>query len=299
MRRVYVTGNQGLVGKALMPVLIRDGMGDFGNDMPFLDIMKPKQLEQRLEEARRSDAWGGSPAEWVVNLAAWTDVDGCERGAPTPDLPWAANAQGAENVAMVCREVGCRLLQVSTDYVFDGRKGKPYTEEDEPSPLSVYGKSKFDGERRASRVLPESQLLIVRGQSLYGKGRKSFPDAILAAAEAKPEVPVVTDQTVQPTWVHDFAEALVALMLKDARGVVHFAASGSCTWHEFARAVLEEAGRDPTKITETTAAALARPAPRPAYSVFDLGKFERLTGVRPRPWREQLRGYLGSTRRAA
>lgn len=297
--RVYVTGCEGLVGRALMPELAKAGWNCRGDDLPALDIRTERKIRQALGVAGEMGEWRNGGPEWIVNLAAYTDVDGCEDGPGGRARAEAANAAGAENVARVAAGLGASLLQVSTDYVFDGRKAGPYAEEDEPAPLSAYGRSKLDAERRVARVLPADRLLVVRGQSLYGAGRKSFPDAILAAAAAKPTVPVVTDQVVQPTWARDFARGLVALMAKEARGVFHLASSGSCTWNGFARAVLEEEGLDPARITGTTAAALARPAPRPANSVFDTGKFERTTGGPPRPWREQLRDYLQSRRGAA
>lgn len=285
--RVFVIGAHGLVGSCLRPLLRDRGHEVQGGDLPEADVTEPRRLE----------AWvGGARPHWIVNLAAWTDVDGCEGD---PARANASNAEGAGNVARLCAARGAKMLHVSTDYVFDGRKGTPYSEEDAADPLSAYGKSKLLGESAVGEALPADRRLVVRGQSLYGEGKKSFPDAILRAAEEKPEIPVVTDQVVSPTWTRDFAEGLAALLEKGASGIVHVSAAGSCTWNEFARAVLEERGVRGARITETTAAALGRAAPRPAYSVFDLGKFERVTGIRPRPWREQLRDYLRTTGRAA
>ena len=297
--RIFVAGNRGLVGEALMPLLAEAGMSGLGEDLPDLDVREEAAVRRRIERIRSAPGWDGCAPDWIVNLAAATDVDGCERGEPTPDAPWRANADGAENLARAAARFGCRMLQVSTDYVFDGRSAEPYGEESAVNPLSVYGKSKLEGERRIPRHLREDSFLVVRGQSLYGKGRKSFPDAILRAAETKAEIPVVVDQVIQPTWAREFAAALVALLRADARGTFHYAAAGCCTWNAFARAVLEEAGVTSARITETTAAALGRPAPRPANSVFDLAKYAGLTGTAPRPWREQLRDYLRSTGRAA
>lgn len=297
--RVYVTGSEGLVGKALMPELAKAGWNAQGNDLPALDVRSERKIRQAVGAAGNVGEWRNGGPEWIVNLAAFTDVDGCEEEPGGRTRAEAVNATGAENIARVAAGLGASLLQVSTDYVFDGRKGEPYLEDDEPAPLSVYGRTKLEGEKRVLRFVPEGRLLIVRGQSLYGDGRKSFPDSILASAAAKPAVPVVTDQVVQPTWVRDFARGLVELMAKEARGTFHLASSGSCTWNEFARAVLEEEGLDPARITETTAAALGRAAPRPAYSVFDTGKFEGMTGTRPRPWRGQLQEYLRSKKGTA
>ncbi len=280
--RILLVGAGGLVGGALRPVLATRGHLVEGGDLPECNVTIPSTLEAL--------AGPGRP-DWVVNLAAETDVDGCERDPAKADL---VNGDGAGNAARLAAARGARLLQVSTDYVFDGKMDGPVAEDAPPAPLSAYGRSKLAGERAAAEALPADRLLVVRGQSLYGAGRKSFPDAVLAAARTKASVPVVTDQVVSPTWAADFALGLADLVEGGASGVFHLSATGSCSWHDFARAVLEEAGMDPARIAPTTAAALGRPAPRPARSVFDLGKFTRRTGRFPRPWREQLRSYLAS-----
>jgi dTDP-4-dehydrorhamnose reductase len=285
--RVFVTGCRGLVGSALLPALRSAGHDVAGADLPECDVTRPESLDLHLE---------GRPADWVVNLAAFTDVDGSERD---PDRAMAVNGEGARQVALACARSGARMLQVSTDYVFDGHRKEPYGEQDEPNPLSAYGRSKLDGERAVAGALAPGRWLVVRGQSLYGSGRKSFPDAILGAAAVKTEIPVVIDQVVQPTWAADFAGALAALLERERTGVFHFAASDACTWNEFAVAVLELAGERRARVTPTTAAALGRPAPRPASSRFSVEKFSGSTGIRPRRWREMLHAYLRSTGRAA
>jgi len=285
--RILLVGADGLVGGALRPELAARGHLVDCADMPACNVTVPSTLESFAGSTRH---------DWIVNLAAETDVDGCERNPGKADL---VNGTGAGNAARFAAARGARLVQVSTDYVFDGRKGGPYGEDDAPAPLSAYGRSKLAGERAAAGEMPPDRILIVRGQSLYGSARKSFPDAILAAARTKPSVPVVTDQVVSPTWAADFAVGLADLVEAGASGLVHLSAGGSCTWNEFARAVLTGAGMKPERITGTTAAALGRPAPRPAYSVFDLSKFRERTGRFPRHWREQLGAYLAATGRAA
>ena len=284
--RVFVTGWDGLVGRELRRALSGLRAVD-GGDLPDLDVRAPAALRRRVLSFR---------PDWVVHLAAWTAVDDCESD---PARALAANGLGAAHAASAAREAGARLLLVSTDYVFGGGAAGPVAEDARPAPLSVYGRSKRAGEALASSLLPPWRLLLVRGQSLYGAGTKSFPDAILRAAGERSAIPVVTDQVVSPTWARDFAGGLAALLGQGRTGTFHLAAAGSCTWNEFARAVLETAGIEGVRVTETTAAALGRPAPRPAYSVFDTGKFERTTGMRPRHWRDQLRDYLRSTGRAA
>lgn len=286
MKRAIVTGCRGLVGTALCAELANR---DY--------VVKPGDLPDCVLLATDFRNWVGTfAADWVVNLAAMTQVDECEKDAFTAFL---ANGLGASVVATEAQRQGARILQVSTDYVFDGLQKTPYREEDVPSPLSVYGMTKLSGEWGVLAHSPPEGALIVRGQSLYGVGRKSFPDSILRAASERSEIPVVMDQVVQPTWAHHFAVGLADLMDSNASGIVHLAASGSCTWNEFARAILEEAGVTTASIVPTTSKELGRPALRPPNSVFDLSKFERITSKRPRPWREQLRDYLRFTGRAA
>ena len=285
--KVFVTGAKGLVGSALCPILRDRGVEVRDTDLPDGDITVPDRIPGLI---------GDWKPDWIVNLAAYTDVDACER---SPSVAESCNGRAAGDLARIAGARGARLLQVSTDYVFDGRSRRPYAEEDATNPLSAYGRSKLLGERLVREALPPGRWLVVRGQSLYGAGAKSFPDAIRRAAGSRAEIPVVTDQVVQPTWAKDFAEALAGAMERDLAGIYHFAASGSCTWNECARAALEEAGITTARITPTTAAALGRPAPRPAWSVFDTAKIERDLGRRPREWRAMLRDYAGSAWRAA
>jgi dTDP-4-dehydrorhamnose reductase len=286
--RILVTGWDGLVGRELRrEAARRGGLRLDGGDLPGLDCRDAAAIRRRAARFR---------PDWIVHLAAFTAVDACEA---EPGRALETNGLAAGHAADAGRRAGARVLLVSTDYVLDGEGEDPADESRRPAPLSAYGRSKLLGEQLVRERAAPGRWTVVRGQSLYGAGRKSFPDAILAAAAARPEVPVVTDQVVQPTWARDFAAGLLDLVAADARGLLHLAAAGSCTWNEFARAVLEEAGLDPARIVPTTAAALGRPAPRPARSVFATGRFERATGRRPRPWREQLRDYLRATGRAA
>jgi dTDP-4-dehydrorhamnose reductase len=285
--RFLVVGARGLVGTELCGLLSARGDAVLQGDLPECDVTDPEGFA----------AWAGDAApDWVVNLAAFTRVDDCEQD---PRTAFRVNGFGPGVVGQWARRRGAMVVQVSTDYVFDGAKGSPYEWRDPPNPLSIYGMSKLMGEYALEAAVAGDRLLVVRGQSLYGGGGKSFPDAILEAARTRREIPVVTDQRVSPTWARDFAGGLLRLVDMREYGVFHLSASGDCTWNEFAKAVLEEAGVSEARITETTSEALGRPARRPASSVFDLRDYEQVTGTSPRPWREQLRDYLRSTGRAA
>lgn len=227
----------------------------------------------------------------VINAAARTDVDGCEkdrRGA------FAVNAEGAANVALSCREQGVRLVHLSTDYVFDGLKGSPYTEGDPPNPQSAYGKSKLCGEDDVRRIVPRH--IVVRTSWLFGPRGKNFIDTILAAAASRNVLQVVSDQKGSPTYVNDLAEAIRRLIETDYRGTVNVTNRGVCSWSEYARAILEIAGVRNVTVRDITTAALSRAAPRPPFSALDGALYDRLTGHPMRQWRDAVEDYIKRAR---
>ena len=226
----------------------------------------------------------------VVNCAAFTKVDACE----TDPRAFEVNARGVGYLADACGHFSAQLVQISTDFVFDGSKRAPYVEDDPTAPLSAYGRSKRDGEEEALR-LPSS--LVVRASWLFGRSGWNFVEAILKQVEeGKPRLSVVADQVGRPTATPDLSEAIAALLEAGATGVYHFANRGEVSWHDFAPRdplALPDAATSP--VDAVTSAQIARPAPRPAYSVLDTGKYERLTG---RPMR-RFRDRWPSTSRAA
>ena len=279
--RVLLTGGRGLLGTPLAVRLRDAGANVLVTDMPEVDV---------TDGAAVTAAIGGYGPSHVVHLAAWTDVDGCESD---PERAALVNGTASGIVAQACIASGARLLYVSTDYVFDGGGDTPHAEGDPVGPLSVYGRSKLDGEEqvRASGV----EHWIVRCQSIYGRGKKSFADAILARAVAGEPLSVVTDQVVCPSFAPDLAEVLVAVLDRAPPAIYHAANSGFCSWFEFARAVLDESGHADVPITPITADALGRPAPRPSNSRFSCDRLAKATGLRLRPWRDALREYLAAS----
>jgi dTDP-4-dehydrorhamnose reductase len=209
--------------------------------------------------------------ELVLHAAAWTDVDGAEAD---PQGAAAANVGGTQHVA----ELGAPLVYFSTDYVFDGSKRTPYLESDTPSPRSVYGRTKLLGEAAAGE-----QAWIVRSSWLFGWTSTNFVRTMLRLGTERDEVAVVDDQRGCPTYVGHLAAAARELVDRPF-GVWHLAAEGDCTWAEFAEAIFEEAGVD-CRVRRITTADLARPAPRPAYSVL---RSERSDAPRLPHWREGL-----------
>ena len=296
--KVMVTGAGGMLGHALVPRLEQAGHEvtavrhpqDKQSPPPPLDASKRRETHPidvtefpallALAEETRPD--------WVVHLAALTDVDGCEGD---PDRAYVVNGLGARNASLAAANVGAPVLAMSTDYVFEGTASTPRREHDPISPLGSYGRSKLAGERGVREVNPRH--IIVRTSWLYGKGGRNFVDTILAKARAGERLRVVNDQHGCPTWTRDLVEGLLALLEARQFGTYHVTGSGECSWHDFAMAICKSAGLD-TEVATITSAELNRPAKRPAYSVLHNGWYEHVTGRRMPHWRDALERYLHS-----
>lgn len=270
---ILVVGASGMLGHDLMKVLAGEVRGV---DLPDIDITSLESVRRVLLTLK---------PEIIINAAAYTDVDGCETNV---EQAMAVNGEGVGLLALTAREIGAKLVQISTDYVFDGSKGAPYREDDPVNPLSIYGESKLAGELNAVMA---PQHLIIRTQWLYGIHGKNFVETMLRLAGEKSELTVVDDQTGSPTWTYDLALAIKALLDKSCSGTYHAANSGFCSWNEFARAIFEEEGLK-IKVNSMTTKELDRPANRPLYSTLDCSKLEHDTGFRPQHWREALQNYL-------
>jgi dTDP-4-dehydrorhamnose reductase len=278
---ILITGARGMLGRDLVSLLTdrEPGLSVTALDLSDLDITRPEEVKKALASFRPGA---------IINCAAYTDVDGCERQR---DLAFSANALGPELLAQAAGERRALLVHVSTDFVFDGAKGSPYTEEDAPHPLSVYGESKLAGEEAVRRLAGEH--LIVRTAWLYGHHRTNFVRTILALAESRNELRVVTDQRGSPTWTMPLAEAIVALMRAGARGTYHAAGRGECSRYEWAAEIVRLAGREVSVVPATTAE-FPRPARRPPYSALASEKLGRDTGFCFPPWQQSLAEYLRS-----
>jgi dTDP-4-dehydrorhamnose reductase len=272
--RVIVFGASGLLGKALMREWSGDAVTGFGSG--DADIRDAKRVQQVVQKAR---------PEWIVLAAAYTDVDGCESNQ---GLAFAVNRDGAVNIATAAREVGARLLFLSSDYVFDGKKSSPYEVEDARNPQSVYGRTKAEAEIRLLELMPEC--CIARTSWLFGTDGKCFPDTILKLAASRPALDVVNDQRGCPTYAVDLARAIVQLSRKNAEGIVHVTDAGDCTWFEFAREIVSSAGLA-TIVRPVNSQQMARPAPRPGYSVLSPTRLRAL-GIAMPSWRDALSRYL-------
>ena len=274
-----VLGAGGMLGRAVAEVLEEDFPGTVSATRAEADVTDRFRLEAEVERLR---------PDVVLNCAAYTDVDGCEIDR---DRARRVNAEGAGNAALAAAAAGSRIIHVSTDFVFDGRGTRPYTEDDAPAAICEYGRTKLEGERRVAAS--NADHLIVRTSWLYGAGRGNFVDAIRSRAANGGALRVVDDQFGSPTYVRDLAAALARLLRREVRGLVHFANAGVCSRLEMAREILAAGeGRAVTLVPIKTAEA-GRIAVRPAYSALDVSRYERLVGASPRPWREALRDYLG------
>lgn len=245
-----------------------------------LDICDEAAVARRLGDERPG---------MVVNCAAYTKVDDCERNV---DLAVQVNGEGAGTLARQAARMGAAFVHISTDYVFDGCGTRPYREDDATAPmeaLSAYGRSKLAGEQTVVAMHPSP--LIIRTAWVYGPDGPGFPNAILRAAREKPRLKVVDDQTGSPTYAPDLADAIVMLVKRSATGFVHVTNSGVCTWYEFAKEIVRLAGFS-TPVDPCTTSEFPRPARRPAYSVLDNSKYVSLVGQPLRHWREAIAEFM-------
>ncbi len=252
-----------------------------GVDLPEVDLTQPGSLRRAVETAA-PDA--------VVNTAAFTRVDDCETHR---ELAFAVNADGVRNLAKACRTASVPLLHLSTDYVFGGEGRRPWREDDPAAPRGVYAESKRAGELAVAAELSEGGWTTVRTQWLFGRNGPNFVEAILRQLKPGARLRVVADQRGRPTWTRDLARGLRWLVETGrGHGYVNVANDGEATWCEFAEAIVRESGVEDVQVAPIATADAARPAPRPAYSVLDLGRFESITGRLLADWHVALGGYL-------
>ncbi|HLW84734.1 MAG TPA: dTDP-4-dehydrorhamnose reductase [Candidatus Sulfotelmatobacter sp.] len=272
--KVTIFGGSGLLGKALVRAWSGDEVTGLGSrDVDIRGAEKVREVVKAMHP------------DWIVLAAAYTDVDGCESNQ---ELAFSVNRDGAVNVAHAAKEAGARLLFLSSDYVFDGRKISPYETDDPRNPQGVYGRTKAEAELLLLDVTPEC--CIVRTSWLFGTDGKCFPDTILKLAASRPALDVVNDQRGCPTYAADLSEAIIQLCRANAGGIVHATNSGDCTWFEFAREIVRRQGLA-TEVRPVSSTQMARPAPRPAYSVLSLKSLQRF-GIATPAWQDALRRYL-------
>ncbi len=274
-RKWLITGAGGMLGRDLVSALTARDEDVVALAKSDLDITDSRCVDECVAEKQPTI---------IVNCAAYTKVDDAETNEAAAN---AINGSSVELLARAANEAGALLVQVSTDFVFDGKKREPYDVTDATNPLSAYGRSKHLGEIAAQHA---EKRLIVRASWLFGVHGPNFVEAIRnQIRKGTNPLRVVDDQRGRPTYTPHLADAIIRLAMQDARGIVHYADEEECTWFDFACAIAE--GSDVT-VKPVSSAEFPRPATRPAYSVLSTERYERITGVRPESWREGLREYF-------
>jgi dTDP-4-dehydrorhamnose reductase len=274
--KVLLTGCRGQLGIELIRQM-NNGFEIVETDIHNLDITNPKQVFDIVNQTKPGI---------IINSAAYTNVDGCELEEANA---FRVNAIGAQNLAAAALDIGAKIVQVSTDYVFDGTGCTPKREYDPVNPQSVYGKSKALGEKMVRDINPKH--FIIRTAWLYGEGN-NFVRTMLKLAKEKDELSVVNDQFGSPTSTVDLAKCIIELMNNESYGTYHGTCEGQCSWYDFARRIFEVKGVA-IKVNPITSEQLSRPAPRPKFSVLD-NFMLKLIGLNSfRSWEEALEEYLG------
>jgi dTDP-4-dehydrorhamnose reductase len=276
--KLLITGAAGMLGRDVVLAAGNAGHEVVGFGHAELDVTDPAAVAAKVEAERPGV---------VVNCAAWTDVDGAE-GAE--EEATAINGVAAGEVAAAAAAVGAAIVYVSSDYVFDGSKGAPYVETDQPAPLSAYGRGKLAGEEATRSA--NKRHFVVRSAWLFGTGGPNFVETMLRLAADHGEVLVVRDQVGSPTYTWHLAYGIVRLIEGVEFGIHHMAAAGACSWYEFAGEIFEQAEVE-CKVMSATTEMLGRPAPRPAYSAL---ASQREHPIELPSWQDGLAAYLAQRR---
>lgn len=291
--KILITGSKGQLGNELQDI-IRTGKAEIGEvseeiknsqvvalDVEDLDITNLDQVKKVLLEEK---------PDVVINCAAATNVDGCESNE---DLAFKINTLGPRNLAMVCEELGAKIVQVSTDYVFSGVGTKPLTEYDLTAPYSVYGKTKLAGENFVKEL--SSKYYIVRTAWLYGYVGKNFVYTMANLGKTRESLTVVDDQRGNPTNANDLAYHILKLIQTEEYGIYHCTGKGECSWYEFASLIMELANRN-CKVNPCTSEEYAKNNPasarRPEYSSLDNMMLRCTVGDEMRDWKDALKTFI-------
>jgi len=292
--KIVILGAGGRLGAALMREF-RPKYDVVGLDHAQLDLLNLEGLREKA---------GATTFDVLINAAAFTNVDACETER---DRAFRINAEAPGVLAEICNEKDAKLIHFSTDYVFDGEKRAPYTEEDQANPISAYGESKLAGEQNA--LAAKDGHLVVRVSWVFGPDRPSFIDAMIKRAQQDEKIDAISDKFSTPTYTHDIAHMLPQFFDRDvAGGILHFANAGKCTWQEYAQWALDccrDAGislkartvgalklSEMTRLRQGSGGQAPWVARRPVYSVLSAVKYAELTGTSPRAWREAVTDYI-------
>ncbi|HLW35262.1 MAG TPA: dTDP-4-dehydrorhamnose reductase [Chthoniobacterales bacterium] len=280
--KIVVIGSGGRLGAALMRAY-QNKFDVAGFNHAELDLARPNQIRGRI---------GDQPFDLLINAAAYTNVDACETET---DQAFAINAEAPRILAEICRDRNAKLIHISTDYVFDGTKRQPYVEDDAANPISVYGESKRAGEKFVLQT--SDRHIVVRVSWVFGPDRPSFVDAMIKRAGEEDKIEAIADKWSTPTYTGDIAELLPRIFDVDA-GVLHLANTGQCTWQEYAQHALDCCRAAGISLKAKTVGPLKIAdmknwtARRPVYSVLSSAKYQALTGIQPRSWRDAVSDYI-------
>jgi dTDP-4-dehydrorhamnose reductase len=284
--KILITGAKGMLGSDMINILSSsfEVRGVTRNDFDITDYSKTIEFLTDIKP------------HIIIHTAGYTKVDDCESNKETA---LNVNAAGTENVALGCKAINAKLIYISTDYIFNGKKNAPYMEDDMPDPISVYGDSKLKGEQAVQGILKD--FIIIRTSWLFGKNGNNFIKAILKQVDKAQKdnsvaagfsLRVVNDQIGSPTYTIDLSHAIEKLISGNVKGIFNITNSGECTWYQFAKKILEYAKIKGVNVVPITSKQLNRSANRPAYSVLDCSKFEDTANYQMRHWEAALKDYL-------
>ena len=296
---IWLIGNKGMLGTELSLLLEKYGIPFIGTGRE-VDITDPEAFRNftLAQPDGKLPSADEQLSDWIINCAAYTAVDKAEDDKENCRL---LNVEGPRNIAMLAKEMGARLIHLSTDYVFNGQGSKPYTEEDATDPTSVYGLTKRDGEKKVLKENAESY--IIRTAWLYGKHGNNFVHTMLRLMAERESVSVVNDQRGSPTWTHGLAETIIEFIRMTDKGktipygIYHYTNEDEITWFDFAREIYRQ-GRELGRVAKNcevkpcTSAEFPSKVKRPAYSVLDKSRIKNALGVAVPSWKESLTGFL-------
>ncbi|MBO4678556.1 MAG: dTDP-4-dehydrorhamnose reductase [Lachnospiraceae bacterium] len=278
--KVLVTGVKGQLGYDVMKELDKRGIEGIGVDIDEMDITDFESVDRVITEAA-PDA--------VIHCAAWTAVDAAE-DEDKKEKVRLVNVEGPRNIAKVCKKLDIKMIQISTDYVFDGQGERPWEPDDPTGPVSVYGLTKRDGEDAVKEIL--DKYFIVRIAWVFGINGKNFVKTMLNVAKTHDTLTVVNDQWGSPTYTYDLARLLVDMILTDKYGTYHATNEGFTNWYEFAVAIFKEAGVNVTVKPVTTAEYGVSKAARPFNSRMSKDKLDAAGFKRLPAWEDALKRYI-------
>ncbi|MEM7815220.1 MAG: dTDP-4-dehydrorhamnose reductase [Candidatus Aenigmatarchaeota archaeon] len=282
--RIAIIGSNGQIGNALVAEF-QKAHEVFPLSHEEMDVCNFSHTRRVLTDAKPN---------FVINTAAFHKTDECE---DNPDKSFLVNASAVRNLALVCKDIGATLVHFSTDYVFDGRLGRPYTESDAPNPINVYGVSKLSGELFVRNIT--ARHFIIRPSGVFGKakkeGKENFVQKMIRLASSGSELRVVDDQFFSPTYARDLASKLAELIATEKYGTYHITNSGSCSWFEFAREILKIAGLR-NEVKPVKSSEFGAKAARPMFSVLESESLPAAGLSKMRPWREALKDYIKEIR---